>query len=199
MGQRLHRRCLKRDFKDSENWENPSVVSHNKKKLALNKTSHIQYHRVFLSESITHMLWYLESHVMWAMKYDSSISSLCNSSLKAFSCHKLTVKRSSLITSIKELSSLFWLCLGRQQPGTLATFAFVLVLIWALPSAVKTKGMLLLFQEIYAHVVSAPPSASWTENRPKRWMLTSMVLWKQHDVYTQLDGVSNACSPAYWL
>lgn len=98
MGQRLHRRCLKRDFKDSGNWENPSVVSHNKKKLALNKkTSHIQHHRVFLSKSITHMLWYLESHVMWAMKYDSSISSLCNSSLKAFSCHKLTVKRSILV------------------------------------------------------------------------------------------------------
>lgn len=48
VGQRLHHWCLKRYFKDSENWANPSLVHLNKKKLTLNEeTSHTQHHSLF--------------------------------------------------------------------------------------------------------------------------------------------------------
>lgn len=93
VGQRLHHWCLKRYFKDSENWANPSLVHHNKKKLTLNEqTSHIQHHSLF-------WVMFYQSNALVARKLGGlwnmmAQSLLCNSSLKTLLCHKLAMKRS---------------------------------------------------------------------------------------------------------
>ena len=163
LGQRLHQWCLKRYFKDSDNWANPWNVNHNKMK-SLKQEDGTCSTPPSLSEWPYHS-YALVPGVMWAVKSESSASLLCNSSLKHFYVpswpwgdhfRSPTSKRSpfSFGCALADKGHQLWPCL-------------LLFFIWAPHSTVRTKDRLqLFFWEIYVCGVCSPPYPHERETGP---------------------------------